>query len=264
VTWREFVGLLTWNDLVDIAVVTVLLYNLLLLIRGTRAVQILMGLLAVVGVYQVAKLAQLRTLEAIIESFFLFLPFAVIVLFQDQIRRALANLGRNPLLGRSARHRVDPAYNEVVLAAATLASRRIGALIVFERREGLRNYVENGIRLDALVSYDLLVNLFTPETPLHDGAVILQGDRVAAAACFLPLSTDPSLSREMGTRHRAALGISEETDAIAVVVSEETGKISLAVNGRLEQALDSKSLRAALHRRLVSVTGDANVAQEAA
>ena len=261
--WRELAELVTWYDLIDIALVTILLYNVLLLIRGTRAVQILMGLLAVVGVYQVAKIARLRTLEAIIESFFLFLPFAVIVLFQDQIRRALANLGRNPLLGRVGKGGVDPAYNEVVLAAATLASRRIGALIVFERREGLRNYVENGIRLDAVVSYDLLVNLFTPETPLHDGAVILQGDRIAAAACFLPLSTDPGLSREMGTRHRAALGISEETDAIAVVVSEETGRISLAVNGRLEQALDSKSLRSALHRRLVSTDGEP-AAEEAA
>jgi diadenylate cyclase len=255
VSWRELAELVTWYDAIDIALVTILIYNVLLLIRGTRSVRILVGLLIVALVYQGAKFIGLRTLEAIIESFFLFLPFAVIVLFQDQIRRALANLGRTPLLGRSA-HQVDPAYNEVVLAAATLASRRIGALIVFERREGLRNFVENGIRLDALVSYDLLVNLFTPETPLHDGAVVVQGDRIAAAACFLPLSTDPGLSREMGTRHRAALGISEETDAVAVVVSEETGRISLAVNGRLEQALDSKSLRAALHRRLVSVTGE--------
>jgi uncharacterized protein (TIGR00159 family) len=252
VTWRELAELLTWHDFLDIAVVTVLLYNLLLLIRGTRAVQILMGLLAVVGVYQVAKLARLRTLEAVIESFFIFLPFAVIVLFQDQIRRALANLGRNPLVGPWAKQPVDPIYNEVVLAAATLASRRIGALIVIERQEGLRNFIENGIRIDAVVSYDLLVNLFTPETPLHDGAVIVQGGRVAAAACFLPLSTEPTLSRELGTRHRAALGITEETDAVAVVVSEETGRISLAVGGRIDQGLDSKSLRAALHRHLAT------------
>jgi uncharacterized protein (TIGR00159 family) len=255
VTWRELAELLTWHDFLDIAVVTVLLYNLLLLIRGTRAVQILMGLLAVVGVYQVAKLARLRTLEAVIESFFIFLPFAIIVLFQDQIRRALANLGRNPLVGPWAKQPVDPIYNEVVLAAATLASRRIGALIVIERQEGLRNFIENGIRIDAVVSYDLLVNLFTPETPLHDGAVIVQGSRVAAAACFLPLSTEPALSRELGTRHRAALGITEETDAVAVVVSEETGRISLAVRGRIDQGLDSKSLRAALHRHLATAAG---------
>jgi diadenylate cyclase len=252
VSIREFVELLTWNDFVDVALVTILLYNVLLLIRGTRAVQMLLGLLLVFGVYQGAKLARFRTLEAIIESFFLFLPFAVIVLFQDQIRRALANMGRNPLGGLSDRERVDPAIGEVALAAATLASRRIGALIVFERQEGLRNYIEGGIRLDAMVSYDLLLNLFTPDTPLHDGAVILQGDRIAAAACFLPLSSDPELSREVGSRHRAALGISEETDAVAVVVSEESGKLALAVRGRLEIDLDSKSLRAALHRLLVA------------
>jgi uncharacterized protein (TIGR00159 family) len=253
--------LLTWNDFADIAVVTVLLYNLLILIRGTRAVQILLGLLAVVGVYQVARLAGLRALEAIIESFFLFLPFALIVLFQEQIRGALAGLGRNPLLGRWARQGVDPVYNEVVLAASTLASRRIGALIVIERQEGLRNFAENGIRLDASVSYELLVNLFTPETPLHDGAVIIQGNRVAAAACFLPLSSDPELSREMGTRHRAAIGLTAETDAIAVVVSEETGRISLAINGRIDQALDSKALRAALHLYLMA-DGDDDDAKE--
>ncbi len=133
-----------------------------------------------------------------------------------------------------------------------MAARKIGALIVFERREGLRNYVENGIALDALVSFDLLLNLFTPDTPLHDGAVIVQGDRAAAAACFLPLTSNPELSNEVGSRHRAALGISEETDAVAVVVSEETGRISLAVGGRLEHDLDARRLRARLHELLVA------------
>jgi len=256
-TLKDFYDLLTWNDFADILVVAVLLYNLLLLIRGTRAVQILLGLLAVVGVYQVAKFARLRTLEAIIESFFLFLPFAIIVLFQDQIRRALANLGRNPLFGRWAKHPVEPIYNEIVAAAGMLAARRIGALIVVERQEGLRNYIETGTRLDATVSSELLVNLFTPETPLHDGAVVVQGSRIAAAACFLPLSTETDLSSELGTRHRAALGISEETDAVAVVVPEETGRISLAVDGHIETSTDVKSLRSELHRRLANLTVDA-------
>lgn len=252
---REVAELLTWNDLVDIAVVTIVIYNFLLLIRGTRAVQMLVGLLVVVGVYQAAKFARLRTLETIIESFFLFLPFAIIVLFQDQIRRALAGFAHNPLFGRGLRHRIDPVLNEVVLAATTMATRKIGALIVFERQQGLRNYIENGIRLDAAVSYDLLLNLFTPETPLHDGAVIVQGDRLAAAACFLPLTTDPEVSSELGSRHRAALGISEETDALAIVVSEETGRIAIAVEGRLERNVEPKSLRATLFRHLVSGDG---------
>jgi diadenylate cyclase len=260
---RELAELLTWNDFVDIAVVTILIYNFLLLIRGTRAVQMLLGLLVVVGVYQTAKLANLRTLETIIESFFLFLPFAIIVLFQDQIRRALAGFGRNPLFRRGMRQRIDPVLNEVVLAATTMAARRIGALVVIERQQGLRNYVENGIRLDAAVSYDLLLNLFTPETPLHDGAVIVQGDRLAAAACFLPLTTDPEVSSALGSRHRAALGISEETDALAIVVSEETGRIAIAVNGRLERDVQPKSLRAALYRHLVA-PGDRQPAAEAA
>jgi len=249
---REIVELLTWNDLVDIALVTLLLYYLLLLIRGTRAVQMLSGLLLVVGAYQAAKLLRLRTLETIIENFFLFLPFAIIVLFQEQIRRGLANFGRNPLWGRSANSRVDTVLNEVVLAATTLASRKLGALIVFERHEGLRNYVENGIRLDATVSFDLIVNIFTPETPLHDGAVIVQGERLAAAACFLPLTTDPELSSTVGSRHRAALGISEETDAVALVVSEESGHISLAVGGRLRSDFEAKNLRTVLHTYLVA------------
>lgn len=248
---RELYELVTWTDLVDIAVVTILIYNFLLLIRGTRAVQMLLGLLVVVGVYQAAKLARLRTLETLIESFFLFLPFAIIVLFQDQIRRALANFGRNPLFARGLRERIDPVLNEVVLAATTMAARRTGALIVFERQEGLRNYAENGIRLDAAVSYDLLLNIFTRDTPLHDGAVIVQGDRLAAAACFLPLTTDPAISSSLGSRHRAGLGISEETDALAIVVSEETGHISIAVDGRLERDIEPKSLRAALYRHLV-------------
>ncbi len=249
--WREIVDLLTWTDLVDIALVAILFYNALLLIRGTRAVQMLLGLLLVVVIYRFSKAADLRTLERIIQSFFLFLPYAVIVLFQDEIRRALANIGRNPLFGRSARHQIETVLDDTVRAATTLAERRVGALVVFERQQGLRNYVENGVRIDARASFELLVNIFAPDTPLHDGAVVVRGDRIAAAACFLPLSSDPDVAREIGSRHRAALGISEQTDAVAIVVSEESGDLALAVNGRLERALDAASLRAALQRSLV-------------
>ncbi len=251
-TIREFFELLTWHDLVDIAVVAILFYNLLLLIRGTRAVQMLTGMFLVAGVYYLARLGSLTTLSTIIEKFLIFLPFAIIVLFQHEIRRGLANFGRGPFFGRAGRQKLQAAYNDVVLAATALAARKIGALIVFERREGLRNYVENGIALDALVSFDLLLNIFTPDTPLHDGAVIVQGERAAAAACFLPLTSNPELSNEVGSRHRAALGISEEADAVAVVVSEETGRISIAVGGRLELDLDARRLRTRLHELLVA------------
>lgn len=263
--WRELFDLLTWSDLVDIAVVTVLFYNLILLVRGTRAVQMLTGMFLVGGVYFAARVLQLRALETIIESVLIFLPFAVIVLFQQEFRRALANFGRNPLLRFGVRPKLESAFSDVALAASTLATRKLGALVVFERREGLRNYVENGISLDAVVSFDLLLNVFTPDTPLHDGAVIVQGDRIAAAACFLPLTSNPELSKEVGSRHRAALGISEETDAVAVVVSEESGKVSIAVGGRLETDLDAKALRNRLFHLLVArAAGERALEEDAA
>lgn len=245
-------GPVTWRDVVDILAVAFVVYNLLLLIRGTRAVQMLLGILFVAALYYLARVAELPTLRRILESLLIFLPFAIIVLFQHEIRRALASFGRNPLWGFSRSQQVESTFNEIVLAATTLSSRRIGALIVVERLDGLRTYVENGIALDSVVSYDLLINVFTPETPLHDGAVIIQGDRIAAAASFLPLTLNPELSKDFGTRHRAALGISEETDAVAVVVSEETGVISLAFDGELVRGLDPKSLRNDLYKYLIS------------
>ena len=241
-----------WRDIVDILAVAIVVYNLLLLIRGTRAVQMLLGILFVGLLYYVARVADLPTLKRILESLLIFLPFAIIVLFQHEIRRALASFGRNPLWGLARSQQVESTFNEIVLAATSLSSRRIGALIVVERLDGLRTYVENGIQLDAVASYDLLINIFAPDTPLHDGAVIIQGDRIAAAASFLPLTLNPELSKDFGTRHRAALGISEETDAVAVVVSEETGVISLAFDGQLIRGLDPKSLRNALYKYLIT------------
>jgi diadenylate cyclase len=244
--------LLTWRDPVDILAVAVVVYNLLLLIRGTRAVQMLLGIVFVGLVYYGARLAELPTLQTLLESLLIVLPFAIIVLFQQEIRRALANFGRNPLWGLARQQKAASAFNEVVLAAAALSSRRIGALVVIERLQGLRNYIENGIPVDAALSFDLLINIFTPDTPLHDGAVIVQDDRIAAAACFLPLSANPELSKEFGTRHRAALGITEETDAVAVVVSEETGTISIVFDGEIRRDLDGKSLRNTLYKYLIT------------
>lgn len=248
----RFLEILNWRDVIDILAVAIIIYNLLLLIRGTRAVQMLLGLFFLGLVYYVAVLAELPTLQRILENLLIVLPFAIIVLFQHEIRRALATFGRNPLWGFAKQEKVVAPFAEIVLAATTLSARRIGGLIVVERLHGLRNYVENGIALDAVVSYDLLINIFQPETPFHDGAVIIQDDRIAAAACFLPLTPNPELSKEFGTRHRAALGITEETDAVAVVVSEETGVISVAFDGRIVQDLDSNGLRNALYKYLLT------------
>ena len=248
----RFLEILTWRDAIDILAVAIIIYNLLLLIRGTRAVQMLLGLFFLGLVYYIAILAELPTLQRILENLLIVLPFAIIVLFQQEIRRALASFGRNPLWGLAKQEKVVAPFSEVVLAATTLSARRIGGLIVIERLHGLRNYIENGIALDAAVSYDLLINIFQPETPLHDGAVIIQDDRIAAAACFLPLTPNPELSKEFGTRHRAALGVSEETDAVAVVVSEETGVISVAFDGEIIQDLDSNGLRNALYKYLLT------------
>jgi diadenylate cyclase len=247
VTLLRFLEILSWRDAVDILAVALIIYNLLLLIRGTRAVQMLLGLFFLGLVYYGAILAELPTLQKILEN-------PIIVLFQQEIRRALVSFGRNPLWGLAKQQKVVASFSEIVLAAATLSARRTGALIVIERLHGLRNYIENGISIDAVVSYDLLINIFQPDTPLHDGAVIIQDDRIAAAACFLPLTPNPELSKEFGTRHRAALGLTEETDAVAVVVSEETGIISVAFDGAMIRDLDSHGLRNALYEHLLTLS----------
>jgi diadenylate cyclase len=252
VSWSEFLHVLTWRDLLDVLLVAVVIYNLLLLIRGTRAVQVLIGILLVAAVHYISGVLHLVTLQRVIEAFLIVLPFAIVVLFQQEIRRALAQFGRYPLWGLATHQKVETSFDQIILVSTTLASRKIGALIVIERLDGLRNYIENGITLDAQISYDLLLNIFTPETPLHDGAVIIQNDRIAAASCFLPLTSNPELSKAFGTRHRAALGISEETDALAVVVSEETGTISVAFDGSMTRDLDSRTLRNTLYQHLIT------------
>lgn len=248
----DLIQMVTWLDVLDILLVALVIYNLLLLIRGTRAVQIILGIIFIAVAYYVAGAVELLTLQELLAKFLLVLPFAIIVLFQQEIRHALASFGRNPLWGLGAHRQVESTIKEVVLASTSLSDQKIGALMVIQRLEGLRNYIENGVTIDAQISYDLLINLFTPDTPLHDGAVIIQQDRIAAAACFLPLTLNPELSKNYGSRHRAALGISEEADALSVVVSEETGSISLALNGELIQNLDSKTLRNSLYKYLIT------------
>jgi uncharacterized protein (TIGR00159 family) len=236
-----------WWDLADILVVSFLIYEVLLLIRGTRAVQMALGGAFLVGLFYGSRWGHLETVNWLIRNFIGYLVFAVIVLFQSDIRRALAHLGRAPFFRYFAKaESAEESIEELIVAATMLSSRRIGAIIAMERQIGLRNYIEGGIPLDAVLTYDLLVSIFQPSAPLHDGAVIVQEDKVAAAACFLPLTVNPKLSKELGSRHRAAIGLTEENDAIAIVVSEETGSISIVADGQIERGLDADALRAQL------------------
>ncbi len=224
---------LTLTAVIDIVIVAALIYQFLLIIRGRRAVHVLMGLGVLALIYLIAVWAKLDLLHTILATLAPYTPIALIVMFQAELRRALARLGRRPFLGVSQLERRELSQ-EVVLAVARMAQNKIGALIVIERKIGLRTFVESGVNLDAAVSRDLLCSIFHPGGALHDGAVIIQGDRIAAAACFLPLTTNPLLVTELGTRHRAALGISEESDCIAVAVSEETGRVSVAAFAEIE------------------------------
>ena len=233
-----------WWDILDILIVSILIYEFLKLIRGTRAVQMAVGSILIVLFFYVSRLAPLQTVNWMIRNMLVYVAFAAIVIFQSDIRRALAHFGQAPFFRYFNRQEAaNETIEEVVVAATTLASQRIGAIIAIEREIGLRNYIESGIPVDGTLTYDLLVTIFQPASPLHDGAVIIQEDRVAAAACFLPLTVNPRVSRELGTRHRAAIGLTEECDAVAVVISEETGAISLALDGRIERAVSSEQLR---------------------
>ncbi len=243
-----------WRDAVDILVVAAVAYRVLVTFRGTRAVQMLTGVALLAGATVVARRLELYSTSWILGNLWSFWVIALIVLFQPELRRSLAEVGRGPLLQGvlgPARAQRTHVLDTVLKAAESLAARRIGALIVFERTTGLRHYAELGVGLDALVSPELLGSIFLPYSPLHDGAVFVQGNRVVAAGCFLPLSRNMQLGRELGTRHRAALGISEETDAAAVVVSEETGRISVVSEGQIETPLDGETLR----RRLGQLLG---------
>lgn len=237
-------------DIADVLILAYLFYQLALMIRGTRAVQMMSGVIFVLASYWLAGLLQLATLQRFLGYLLYWIPFAIIVIFQNTIRRMLSQFGRNPFSTRVQAGHSEEIVNEVVLAATTLASRRIGGIIVIERDQGLRGYTETGIRLDAVVSYDVLLAIFQPGSPLHDGAVVIREGRIKAASCFLPLSASSQLSKEFGSRHRAAIGISEETDAVCVVASEERGTVSLAFEGRLLKEIDPGTLRAFLREKL--------------
>src|SRR5215831_3672631 len=239
---------LTLTGVIDILVVAVLVYQALMVVRGTRAGHILGGMVTMVVVYAFAVWFGLEALRSLLAFIVPYLGIAIIVLFQSEIRRTLARIGRKNWFGFGRGFRAPEATNEIMLAVEEFSDRKTGALIVLERDIGLRTFVESGVRLEARVSRDLLISIFQPGLPLHDGAVIVQKERIAAAACFLPLTTNPQLSRKLGTRHRAAIGITEETDCLALVVSEETGRISVASFGELIQGLSPADVLERINR----------------
>ncbi len=236
-------------DILDVLIVAYIIYRSLLLMRGTLAFQILLGLSLLFIVFKGAEVYQLATLHQLLRQFWQSWVILIIVLFQPEVRRVLAQFGRQWSWRSGTKTETHPVINAVVNAAETMASQRTGALIVWERKTGLANFKEMGIPLDATVSSDLILSIFQSKSPLHDGAVIISDNRIASAGCFLPLTRNPLLARSMGTRHRAAIGLTEDTDAAVIVVSEERGTISLAIDGNIEKITDAKSLK----NRLISL-----------
>lgn len=228
---------ITIRSVIDILAVAFIIYQLLEIVRGTRAGHILLGILAVLVTYEIALRAGLEALRSLLASLAPYTAIAIIVLFQSEIRRTLARLGRKRLFGG---YRTPESTAEILLALSSLSAESTGALIVMERDIGLRTFIESGVRLDAQISRDLLMSIFKPGTALHDGSVIIQKDRLAAAACFLPLTVNPAFSTKVGTRHRAGIGITEETDCLSLIVSEETGKISVAAFGDIESGVTAE------------------------
>ncbi|HKE57741.1 MAG TPA: diadenylate cyclase CdaA [Pyrinomonadaceae bacterium] len=237
------------RNLADIVLVFLLVYAVLKLLRGTRAAPMAAGIAVLIFLYWLSLKQDLATLEFVLSNGLFYIGIAIIVLFQSEIRQALITFGNRIRVPFTRAHRGqfgEGVYDEVVLAATTLASTKTGALIVIERNVGLKNVSDGGVNLDAELSYDLLVSIFNPASPLHDGAVVVRRHRIAAASCFLPLTLNPRLSKDLGTRHRAAIGVTEDTDAVAVVVSEETGLISFVQAGDIKRGLDATKLRAAI------------------
>ncbi len=244
----EMLQPLRWQDLLDIGIITFLVYRALQIVRGSRAMQMIIGLAVILVAYVSSRALGLLTLNWILDNFLGSIILVIIVIFQSDIRRALTQVGSAPLFGtvdRVALHGED-LIEEVAQAAVALAEKKVGALIVIEREVGLNEYMEIGTRLDARVSRELVESVFLPHSPIHDGALVIQKGRVTAVRCLLPLSTNPNLRKTWGTRHRAALGVTEETDAVAVVVSEQEGTTALVVGGNVTENIDGARLRSAL------------------
>ena len=238
--------------ILDILVVAVLIYQFLMAVRGRRAANILFGLLILVGVYVLVTFLRLELIRVILVSIAPYAPFALVVLFQSEIRRFLARIGGRPWVSIGKRLQKREFTEELVMALTQLQQQQVGALVVIERDIGLRSFIESGVLMDAFLSRDLLLTVFHPGSAMHDGAVIVQGDKIAAAACFLPLTVRPALARHLGTRHRAGLGVTEETDCLSLIVSEETGRISVAAFGDIELDVSPERLEHRIHEHLIS------------
>ncbi|PYZ95575.1 TIGR00159 family protein [Alteribacter lacisalsi] len=244
---------------VDIALVTFVIYKLIMIIRGTRAVQLVKGIVVILAVWFISSFLGLQTLNWIMSTAIAYGLLAIIIIFQPELRRALEQLGRGKFFAKSSaaqKEEMKDTINHIVKAANYMGKRRIGALISLERETGMTDYVETGIPMNARLTSELLINVFIPNTPLHDGAVIIKGTEITAAACYLPLSENPFISKELGTRHRAALGVSEVTDSVTLAVSEETGGISLTKNGELHRNLDEETLRELLIKEMSTEGSD--------
>ena len=238
------------QDAVDIGIIAFVIYRIIDLVRGTRAARMLVGLFVVFLAYLSSQFFDLYTLNWVLDNFLSSILLVIVVIFQNDIRRALTQVGSGSFFGSEFGMQGHD-LEEIVRAVVTLAGKRIGALIVFEREVGLNEYVEGGTAIDAQIGKELIASVFVPTSPIHDGSLIVRGGRVAAAGCFLPLTTNPNVSKTLGTRHRAAIGLTEETDALAIVVSEEEGSISLVSGGRITRDLDAGGLRSMLQKLLV-------------
>lgn len=250
----ELFNIFRWQDIIDILIVAYVLYRILLMIRGTRTVQMMLGLFVIAGGYYVAQRFELYIISWAIRNLLAYLVFAILVIFHPELRRILAQVGQNTFFRHFYGLEKFQVIDEIVRATEWLSSRRIGALLVIERNIGLKNYVDSGVNMDAEVSKELLSSIFISGAPLHDGAAIIKGNRLVAAACFLPLTLSSNISKELGTRHRAAIGITEETDSVVVIASEETGAVSIAVGGEITRHLTSSELKRALRSLLESGT----------
>ncbi|MHB1696877.1 MAG: diadenylate cyclase CdaA [bacterium] len=239
-----------WRDIIDIIIVAFIIYRAITLIKGTGAFQVLVGLIIVFAVFLFAVILKLYATEYIFGNFLSSIIIVIIVLFRNEIRRALIEVGKNPFaVAQNKLERVS-LVEEISKGAFELASKKIGAIIVFERNVFLGDYLKIGVKLDSIVSKELIISIFTPPSPLHDGAVIVQKGRIAAASCYLPLSTEDNISKKLGTRHRAAIGLSELTDAFSVVISEETGRITIVRPKRISAVENMEDLRNQLLKNL--------------
>ncbi|SFL77799.1 diadenylate cyclase [Paenibacillus sp. 1_12] len=253
----DYITAINIKDIIDIVIVSYVIYKLILLVRGTRAIQLLKGIFVVVVTWALSTWFKLSTLQWMMNQMFTFGVLAVIIIFQPELRRALEQLGRGALFSRTPTEtdtELNKRVGEVIKAVDYLARRKIGAIIVFERETGLNDYIESGIPIESHITSELLINIFIPNTPLHDGAVLVRNNRLMAAGCYLPLSENPFISKELGTRHRAAIGMSEVSDAVCVIVSEETGQISLALNGHIIRDIKEEALLSKLFEELKNKT----------